>query len=118
PAGRPGHRAPHVWLEEGRSTLDLFGHTFVALTDSPGKRAMESAADGARATGIPLVVHVIDAATWHELYGVERGGGVLVRPDGYVAWRSSGPPKSDELAAALQVAVGNRDNDTNVEQNA
>jgi putative polyketide hydroxylase len=103
PVGRPGHRAPHLWLDNGRSTLDLFGSTFVALTDPPGKRALDTAADIARATGIPLVVHVIDAAAWHDLYGVERGGVVLVRPDGYVAWRGTGPR---ELAAALRVAAG------------
>ena len=28
---RPGHRAPHVWLADGRSTLDLFGRGFVLL---------------------------------------------------------------------------------------
>ncbi len=28
---RPGARAPHVWLKDGRSTLDLFGRGFVLL---------------------------------------------------------------------------------------
>src|SRR4029078_10998139 len=28
---RPGARAPHVWLADGRSTLDLFGRGFVLL---------------------------------------------------------------------------------------
>ena len=108
PVGRPGHRAPHLWLGQGNSILDLFGNTFVALTDPPGKRALDTAADVARASGIPLVVHVIDVAAWHDLYGVERGGVVLIRPDGYVAWRSIGPPsKTPELAAALRIAAGN-----------
>ena len=107
PVGRPGHRAPHLWLDNGRSTLDLFGNAFAALTDPPGKRALDAAAGVARATGIPLVVHVIDAAAWHDLYGVEQGGVVLVRPDGYVAWRSiAQPPTSHKLAAALRVAAG------------
>jgi len=107
PVGRPGHRAPHLWLGNGRSTLDLFGSNFVALTDPPGKRALHAAADIARATGIPLDVHVIEAAAWPGLYGVERGGVVLVRPDGYVGWRSiAQPPTSHELAAALRVAAG------------
>ncbi|HKT20383.1 MAG TPA: hypothetical protein VJR47_20175 [Stellaceae bacterium] len=30
-AARPGTRAPHAWLGEGRSTLDLFGDGFVLL---------------------------------------------------------------------------------------
>ena len=28
---RPGHRAPHAWLADGRSTLDLFGKGFTLL---------------------------------------------------------------------------------------
>ena len=28
---RPGSRAPHAWLSPGRSTLDLFGRSFVLL---------------------------------------------------------------------------------------
>ena len=31
PTNRPGHRAPHAWLADGRSTLDLFGDGFVLL---------------------------------------------------------------------------------------
>ncbi|MGE5290850.1 MAG: hypothetical protein ACM3ML_27385 [Micromonosporaceae bacterium] len=45
--------------------------------------------------------------SWRDLYGVEEGGVVLVRPDGYAAWRSTGPPPtSHALAAALRVAAG------------
>lgn len=36
---RPGHRAPHAWLEPGRSTLDLFGHTFALLYFYPAPTA-------------------------------------------------------------------------------
>ncbi|MFM8548439.1 MAG: FAD-dependent monooxygenase, partial [Betaproteobacteria bacterium] len=31
PTARPGARAPHAWLSDGRSTLDLFGRGFVLL---------------------------------------------------------------------------------------
>src|SRR6266581_1700740 len=72
-----------------------------------------------RATGISRGVHVIGAAAWHDLYGVERGGVVLVRPDGYVAWRSVGPPpKSHGLGAALRVTAGHGPDDTNLERMA
>lgn len=107
PTGRPGHRAPHLWLDRARSTLDLFGSAFVALTDPVGARALDVSADTAHASRAPLDVHVIDVAGWHELYGVERGGVVLVRPDGYVAWRSAQPSRETrDLAAALSVAIG------------
>jgi putative polyketide hydroxylase len=32
-------------------------------------------------------------------YGVDAGGAVLVRPDGFVAWRSHGPPPTGGGAA-------------------
>ncbi len=86
---RPGSRAPHVVLEDGRSTLDLFGRTFVLLAlgaDSPDTRAISSAA---HARGLPLtVVPLGDPAV---LRAYERKL-VLVRPDGHVAWRADLPP--------------------------
>lgn len=107
PLARPGHRAPHLWLDPEISTLDLFGRTFVALTDQAGKPELDRAAESARATGIPLDIHAVGAPGWHELYGVGPGGVVLVRPDGYVAWRSSAPPAtSDVLTSALRTAAG------------
>jgi putative polyketide hydroxylase len=107
PMARPGHRAPHIWLDPKTSTLDLFGGAFVALTDPAGEPGLNHAADLAGTTGIPLSAHAVDVAVWHSLYGVGPGGVVLVRPDGYVAWRSSTAPKTaDLLASALRTAAG------------
>jgi len=111
PTGRPGHRAPHHWLDMSRShsTLDLFGEAFVVLTDSTSA-AIPAAVAAAHATsGIPVRSHVIDDDTWLGLYGIHPGGAVLVRPDGHVAWRSIEPPAFPEkdLRAALLVATGN-----------
>jgi putative polyketide hydroxylase len=106
PSGRPGSRAPHVWLDATgtRSTLDAFGRTFVLLTDRVGAAAADRTADG----GIPLQRLVPDLDGWRNEYGVEAGGGVLVRPDGHVAWRSSGPLdlSGDDVAGALLATVG------------
>lgn len=33
--------------------------------------------------------------TFKERYGVSEGGAVLVRPDGFVAWRSQAGPEGD-----------------------
>ena len=80
--GRPGTRAPHVWIEyEGRriSTLDLFGHNFVLLTGPEAKPPkMDLDAD----------VHRIDDPAFLEAYGITPSGTVLVRPDGFVAART------------------------------
>jgi 2-polyprenyl-6-methoxyphenol hydroxylase-like FAD-dependent oxidoreductase len=110
PTACPGHRAPHHWLDVARdeSTLDLFGHSFTVLTDSTANQLVEAAATIQTSTGIPLRAEVIDGEGWAELYGVDPGGAVLVRPDGHVAWRSTGPPPDPlhDLQSAVLGAAG------------
>jgi 2-polyprenyl-6-methoxyphenol hydroxylase-like FAD-dependent oxidoreductase len=99
PTARPGSRAPHAWLAEGRSTLDLFGDGFVLLAfDSAANDAAPIAA-AARARGMPLKTVVIEDGAIAKLY--ERRL-VLVRPDGHVAWRDDAPP-NDPLALVDRV---------------
>lgn len=85
PSTRPGARAPHAWIVDGRSTLDLYGRGFVLLrlgADAPDASAFV-AVEAAR--GEPLdVVRVEEPAA--ELYQRRL---VLVRPDGHVAWRGT-----------------------------
>jgi 2-polyprenyl-6-methoxyphenol hydroxylase-like FAD-dependent oxidoreductase len=86
---RPGHRAPHAWLPDGRSTLDLFGDRFTLLRlgeDAPDAADFVSAASR---LGLPLSVVSVDQPDIAELY--ERRL-VLVRPDGMVAWRADTLP--------------------------
>ena len=99
PTSRPGARAPHAWLPDGRSTLDLFGRGFVLLRlgeDAPDPGPI--AAAFAR-RGVPLAVVALVEPRICELY--ERGL-VLVRPDGHVAWRADTMP-ADPLALADRV---------------
>ena len=94
PSGRPGTRAPHVDLDCG-STLDLFGRGFVVLSPSD---AWCRAAEGAS-----LAAHRIEAPAFAEAYGTGTEGAVLVRPDGFIAWRARGPQEDGEreLSSAL-----------------
>jgi hypothetical protein len=89
PSARPGGRAPHVWLADGRSTLDLFGRGFILLR--LGARA-PAAAEFARAAA--RVKLPLDVVTLNEPQLLERYESrlVLVRPDGHVAWRGDEPP--------------------------
>jgi putative polyketide hydroxylase len=98
PSAHPGCRAPHVWLQaDGRrlSTIDLLGRRFVLLA-SPGGAFWRSAVSQPGLPPIDVWVlgeDVVDAeASWMEAYGVQEGGAVLVRPDGYVAWRALSAP--------------------------
>ncbi|MGI4814184.1 MAG: FAD-dependent oxidoreductase [Janthinobacterium lividum] len=89
PTARPGSRAPHVWLAEGKSTLDLFGKGFVLLRFGAQPPAVTALVDAARERGVPFEVVDIDNAEAAQVY--ERRL-VLVRPDGQVAWRADEAP--------------------------
>ena len=94
--GRPGTRAPHVVLEDGRSTLDLLGGGFVLLA---GPESGEPSAAGVETV-------VVDAPGFPDAYGITPAGAALVRPDGVVAWRSPGATTSQEVADVLGRITG------------
>jgi hypothetical protein len=94
PVARPGTRAPHAWVADGISTLDLFGRGFVLLRLGADPPAAEGIARAASRRGVPLRIVDLPHPAIRDLY--ERPL-VLVRPDGHVAWRADGPPE-DALA--------------------
>ena len=101
---RPGARAPHVWLGENRSTLDLFGHGFVLLrlgSDPPSSANIERAA---KQRGVPLTVHVL---TDEKVLAAYERRLVLVRPDGHVAWRADAGPA--DAGALIDTVRGHPD---------
>ncbi|MBW5484399.1 FAD-dependent oxidoreductase [Streptomyces bambusae] len=101
--GEPGTRAPHLWLDragERVSTLDLYERSFVLLS-SPGTDWKAAAGTVARDLGVPLEAVTLGPGPeadlvpdtgaeklWTQAHGVGVQGAVLVRPDGFVAWRS------------------------------
>jgi 2-polyprenyl-6-methoxyphenol hydroxylase-like FAD-dependent oxidoreductase len=97
---RPGHRAPHAWLADGRSTLDLFGREFVLLDFGAEARETAAFVDAAAARGVPLRIEKLDNAEIAALYEQPL---VLVRPDGHIAWRGHGGVDKGEI---LDVARG------------
>jgi 2-polyprenyl-6-methoxyphenol hydroxylase-like FAD-dependent oxidoreductase len=90
PVARPGTRAPHAWLADGRSTLDLFGRGFVLLRFGDAPPHSDTLVAAARARRVPLEVVDLAEPAIAALY--ERRL-VLVRPDGHVAWRADEPPE-------------------------
>jgi 2-polyprenyl-6-methoxyphenol hydroxylase-like FAD-dependent oxidoreductase len=101
-AGQPGARAPHAWLSDGSSTIDLFGDGFTLLCFGDDRGG--GLADAARARGVPLRrIALGDAMA--ALYGRKL---VLVRPDGHVAWRGDQcPANAQEVVDRVRGALSN-----------
>jgi len=93
PSARPGARAPHFFLPDGRSVLDLFGRGFVLLRLGPEAPHVQPLVAAAAERGVPLRVE--DIASPEALKRYERRL-VLVRPDGHVAWRGDEAPADCE----------------------
>jgi putative polyketide hydroxylase len=98
PAGRPGSRAAHLVVErsgERIATIELFSDDWVLLAGANGA-AWTAAGQSALARTFPLHCYRIapdgdlrDVENrWQTAYGVSAEGAVLIRPDGFIAWRS------------------------------
>lgn len=99
-AGEPGTHAPHLQLErrgEPISTLDLFDAYFVLLVGPQGQSWKEAALNAKEILDIPLDIYQIGGTVgdladvenrFCEAYGISPGGAVIVRPDGFIGWRS------------------------------
>jgi putative polyketide hydroxylase len=115
-SARPGTRAPHVWLQRNGtriSTLDLFEKYFVLLAGNEGQGWCEAARAASARLGLGLDVSRVGGADadlvdadgrWAATYGVEAGGAVIVRPDGFVGWRTKGAesPSPQRIEAVLR----------------
>ncbi|CAG4894744.1 2,4-dichlorophenol 6-monooxygenase [Paraburkholderia saeva] len=103
PCARAGHRAPHAWLEEGRSLYDRFGPGFTLLcTGREGINTRDDAVLHRAASVLPqLAIQHVDEPAVAALYGAAF---VLIRPDQHVAWR--GDALCDEFEAAARRAMG------------
>lgn len=121
---RPGAKLPHAWLvgDDGRriSTLDVAGKGKMTLLTGLAGQAWKRAAQKLDLSFLRTVVvgeaGAIDPyGYWHRVREVHEAGAILVRPDGYVAWRQSGPvwddadalrQLEDALTAVLDRPVG------------
>jgi 2,4-dichlorophenol 6-monooxygenase len=110
---RPGAKLPHVWLVGPRgtrvSTLDVTGRgRFTLLTGLAGT-AWTAAAETLDVPYLDVVVvgapGTIDPyGNWHRVREIHEAGAILVRPDGYVAWRFMGA-MWDSAAATRHLAA-------------
>jgi 2-polyprenyl-6-methoxyphenol hydroxylase-like FAD-dependent oxidoreductase len=115
--GRPGSRAPHLWLERNGpriSTIDLFGGGFVLLAGREENGWVLAALEASAALPeLPVEVHAVGSdgladpsGQFETAFGIRAEGASLVRPDGFVAWRTSAA--AGENAAAQLRSVLDR----------
>ncbi len=116
PSTEPGAKLPHAWLvgPHGRrvSTLDLVGGgRWTVFTGLTGTAWRDAAAKVGAELGLDLrAVRVGDPegrdayGDWSRLSGIDEDGCLLIRPDGYVAWRqtSATPEAANALLTALK----------------
>jgi len=111
--GLQGSRAPHLWLKrrdgERVSTIDLTGKPLL-LAGRDGTLWMAAAAKVAEwFDGLPIDAFCVGRDLedpedhFAEAFGLSSRGAVLVRPDGFIAWRSAGGSEVPE--AQLRQAV-------------
>ena len=91
PTARPGHRAPHIWLEEGVSIYDRFGKGFTLIVFNKNDASVNSFMNEANSINLPLKLLEINNKYAQKLY---KSTYVLVRPDLMVTWRSDIMPSN------------------------
>ncbi len=113
-----------MWVMRGGeriSTLDLYERSFVLVTGSGGQKWRTAAEKAASNLGVPVQVYLVGTgpdhdlcpeadADWAELHGTAEDGAVLVRPDGFVAWRADAAmPDADRVLTQVLQTVLCRD---------
>ncbi|GGP08619.1 FAD-dependent oxidoreductase [Oceanobacillus neutriphilus] len=112
-AGQPGTRAPHLWANkngEKITTLDLFECGWVLLTED--ERWITLAESVGEQLGVKLKccqvgtdVVMSDPEVFREAFGLGHTGATLVRPDGYIAWRSADMPENPHCTLTKAVEL-------------
>ncbi|GIM92620.1 FAD-dependent monooxygenase [Paractinoplanes toevensis] len=117
--GRPGSRVPHVWLtRDGHpiSSVDLAGPEFALIGGAEAADWIPELVADARRAGIPLAAYPLAAdggtvtdpgEAFASAAGITARGAVLVRPDGFVCWRTEDRP-AEGPAQVLAAVTGHQ----------
>lgn len=94
--GQPGTLSPHIWVFKGGERVPLLDlldhHRWTVVSESAVWR--DAATSVAKDSPIPLQslqfghdVQLARQQDFQKAFGVSSSGAVLIRPDGYIAWR-------------------------------
>ncbi len=115
--GIPGTRAPHVPVTLGgkkMSTVDLYGRRFTLLAGGGGAAWMPAAEDVAKRLDVALDAYrfgvELGGAGGEAAHGIGPEGALLIRPDGFVAWRrvEAAEDPISQLEQALRTILSRR----------
>jgi putative polyketide hydroxylase len=108
--GEPGTHAAHLMLEQAGkpiSTLDLIDSHFVLLAGPDGRHWKEAAQHAKETFHLELCCYQIGGEAgdlidtenrFCEAYGITNSGAVIIRPDGFIGWRSKGTEENAQEA--------------------
>ncbi len=112
---RPGAKIPHAWLVSAAgkrvSTLDVVGKGKFSLVTGLSGTAWVQAAEKLALPYLRTVVVGTAGAqdlycTWRKRCEVDEAGALLIRPDGFVAWRSIQAARDiDDAQSRLHAAI-------------
>lgn len=99
PSARPGHLAPHAWIDDQTSIYDQFSQGFTLLRLAETQEQAERVfMDAARERGIPLEILSPRLPDLNQLYAANYA---LVRPDQHIGWRGNVLPEPETLLAVM-----------------
>lgn len=109
PSTWPGARAPHVFLADGKTSIfDVYGPGFSIIDFTATGEASQDFVAVAKGLRIPVTaVHIPQETHCRAIWERDL---ILVRPDGFVAWRcpprGTGSSNEGEIQRILLSAVG------------
>ncbi|GAB1197688.1 hypothetical protein APSETT444_006990 [Aspergillus pseudonomiae] len=123
-AGQPGTHVPHFWVTQGGhpiSILDVVGEDSWTLVSESAEWGDVVAQVNLRSlvtlnhVCIGRDVQFTDEGSFQEALGVSATGASLLRPDGYIAWRTKGMPANpvkclNDVVAQVTFRVNSRQN--------
>jgi putative polyketide hydroxylase len=104
--GAPGSRVPHRWVDDSQvSTVDLNQSCFALLAGPAGNHWCQAARKVADSRGMDLRAVRLSEQCASSI-NLHNDGAILVRPDGFIAWRASGIADAEALDKVLASIIG------------
>ncbi|KAH8705904.1 FAD binding domain-containing protein [Talaromyces proteolyticus] len=95
----PGHRAPHLWLDDGSPLLDHFGKGFTLLDVQASEVQVKCFLDAADRVGLPITWLKLPARIARTKYPASI---TIIRPDQYISWQGDGSDDPSSIIDSIR----------------